>query len=77
MKKHCDNCIHNDVCNDWAHTSGIPFVNYETCEYYKRSFSINKMVKNKIDKDLIIPIIFLIIMIIWHLILYLIILPRS
>lgn len=34
MKKNCDNCIHNNVCNDWAHTSGIPFVNCELCDYY-------------------------------------------
>ena len=34
MEKNCDNCIHNNVCNDWAHTSGIPFVNCELCDYY-------------------------------------------
>ena len=35
MKKKCDKCIHNDICLEWAHTSGIPFVNYETCGYYQ------------------------------------------
>ena len=44
MIKNCDNCIHNDVCNDWAHTSGIPFVNSETCDYY-----INKQKTMKVN----------------------------
>ena len=34
MEKKCDNCIHNNVCNDWTHTLGLPFVNSETCDYY-------------------------------------------
>ena len=35
MKKRCRDCIHDDVCNDWAVTSGIPFVNPDTCKFYR------------------------------------------
>ena len=33
--KHCDNCSHNKICREWAITSGLPFVNCETCKHYK------------------------------------------
>lgn len=34
MLRICENCIHNKVCNEWAVTSGIPFVNANTCENF-------------------------------------------
>ena len=33
--KHCEDCIHDEVCGMWAVDSGIPFVNADTCVYYK------------------------------------------
>ena len=30
----CKDCIHDKVCDEWAVTSGIPFVNSETCEHF-------------------------------------------
>lgn len=34
MLRICEDCIHNKVCNEWAVTSGIPFVNSNTCENF-------------------------------------------
>lgn len=31
----CEDCIHNKICDERAVTSGIPFVNSETCEHFK------------------------------------------
>lgn len=31
----CENCIHNKVCDEWAVSSGLPFVNADTCEHFK------------------------------------------
>lgn len=35
--KHCEDCIHDEVCGMWAVDSGIPFVNADTCVHYKAS----------------------------------------
>lgn len=34
MLRICEDCIHNKVCNEWAVTSGIPFVSANTCENF-------------------------------------------
>lgn len=34
MLRICENCIHNKVCDEWAVTSGIPFVSSNTCENF-------------------------------------------
>lgn len=36
----CKECIHSDVCDMWAVVSGIPFVNADTCEYFKSSADV-------------------------------------
>ena len=33
--KHCEDCIHDEVCNMWAVDTGYPFVNADTCVHYK------------------------------------------
>ena len=33
--KHCEDCIHDEVCGMWAVDSGIPFANADTCVHYK------------------------------------------
>lgn len=34
MLRICEDCIHNKVCEEWAVTSGIPFVSANTCENF-------------------------------------------
>lgn len=38
--KHCEDCIHDEVCGMWAVDSGIPFVNADTCGHYKASADV-------------------------------------
>ena len=35
MARRCENCTHDKVCNEWAVSSGLPFVNANTCEHFK------------------------------------------
>lgn len=33
--KHCEDCIHDEVCGMWAVDTGYPFVNANNCVHYK------------------------------------------
>lgn len=51
----CKDCIHDKVCNEWAVTSGIPFVNSETCEHFTPTADVvPKSEVERLEGDLII-----------------------
>lgn len=43
----CEDCIHDKVCDEWAVTSGIPFVNADTCDNYKTTADAVEVVRCK------------------------------
>lgn len=43
----CEECIHDKVCDEWAVTSGIPFVNADTCDNYKSTADVVEVVRCK------------------------------
>lgn len=45
----CEKCIHDKVCDEWAVSSGLPFVNADTCEHYKPAADI--ATKNEVAKN--------------------------
>lgn len=45
--KRCEDCIHDKVCDEWAVTSGIPFVNADTCDNYKTTADVAEVVRCK------------------------------
>ena len=60
MLRICEDCIHNKVCNEWAVTSGIPFVSANTCDNFMTAdvapkteaaknalFELKKLIHNK------------------------------
>ena len=44
----CKDCIHDKVCDEWAVTSGIPFVNSETCEHFAPTADV--VPKSEVEK---------------------------
>ena len=38
--KHCEDCIHDEVCGMWAVDIGMPFVNSVTCAHYKEAADV-------------------------------------
>ena len=59
MLRICEDCIHNKVCNEWAVTSGIPFVSANTCDNFMTAdvapksevaLGVIRKVKNKVKK---------------------------
>lgn len=47
--KHCEDCIHDEVCGMWAVDSGIPFVNADTCVHYKAKNGVVLLPRNAGD----------------------------
>lgn len=43
--KTCKDCIHDKLCDEWAVTSGMPFVNADTCQHYKNKADFVKVVR--------------------------------
>ena len=42
--KHCEDCIHDEVCGMWAVDSGIPFANADNCVHYKAKSDVVEVV---------------------------------
>ena len=42
--KHCEDCIHDEVCGMWAVDTGYPFVNADTCVHYKAKNDVAEVV---------------------------------
>ena len=43
--KTCKDCIHDKLCDEWAVTSGIPFVNADTCQHFKNKADFVEVVR--------------------------------
>ena len=50
MLRICEDCIHNKVCNEWAVTSGIPFVNANTCENFMTADVVPRSEVEKLEE---------------------------
>ncbi len=50
----CENCIHNKVCDEWAVSSGLPFVNANTCDHYKPAADVAP--KSEVAKNVLLEL---------------------